>query len=88
VTETVRTLERLDVLGVAGGEIRIEVIGSGFLRHMVRILAGTLIDVGVGRTRADGIPAILAARDRARAGSTAPAHGLTLVKVDYGSPSQ
>lgn len=88
VRSTERHLTRLDVEGEPRGEIRLEVEGEGFLRHMVRILAGTLIDVGVGRTRADGIPAILAARDRSRAGSTAPAHGLTLVKVDYGSGLQ
>ena len=45
--------------------------------------AGTLIDVGLGRTPADAVPEILAARDRTRAGRTAPARGLTLVRVAY-----
>jgi tRNA pseudouridine38-40 synthase len=50
---------------------------------MVRILAGTLVEVGVGRRDPDGIPALLAARDRSRAGPTAPARGLCLVRVDF-----
>ena len=82
---TERRLTRLDIDGEPRGEIRFEIEGEGFLRHMVRILVGTLVDVGLGRTRAGGISAILAARDRTRAGSTAPAHGLTLVRVDYGA---
>lgn len=57
--------------------------GSGFLQHMVRILAGTLVDVGQGRMRADAIAGVLAARDRRLAGRTAPAQGLTLWEVQY-----
>ena len=57
--------------------------GNAFLRNMVRIIAGTLIDVGRGRLSADDIPAILASGDRTRAGRTAPAHGLSLVEVFY-----
>ncbi|MGI9591056.1 MAG: tRNA pseudouridine(38-40) synthase TruA [Myxococcota bacterium] len=83
VRSSERCLRRLDVTGEPRGEVWLEVEGPGFLRHMVRILAGTLIDVGLGRTPADQIPAILAARDRSRAGRTAPAQGLTLVRVDY-----
>ncbi len=78
-----RRLTRLDVAGEPRGEIRLEVEGEGFLRRMVRILAGTLIDVGLGRTEARDLAGILAARDRSKAGPTAPAHGLTLVRVDY-----
>lgn len=83
VKDTVRTLERLDIEGEAGGELVFWVAGSGFLRHMVRTLVGTLLDVGHGRRAATSMPAVLAARDRTQAGATAPARGLTLVRVEY-----
>jgi tRNA pseudouridine38-40 synthase len=57
--------------------------GSGFLHHMVRNLVGTMLDVGRGRLSADAIPDILAARNRAAAGPTAPARGLFLISVEY-----
>jgi tRNA pseudouridine38-40 synthase len=60
------------------------VTGSGFLHHMVRNLVGTFVDVGRGRTSAEAIPAILAARSRSAAGPTAPPQGLFLVEVEYG----
>ncbi len=78
---TVRTLEALEVEGEGGAEIRIEARGEGFLRHMVRNLAGTLIEVGRGRWEPEEVDAILASGDRGRAGPTAPAHGLLLVAV-------
>jgi tRNA pseudouridine38-40 synthase len=80
---SVRTLDRVTVHEASPGEIEIEVEGQGFLRHMVRILAGTLIEVGRGRRDPASIPSVLAARDRAAAGPTAPGLGLTLVGVDY-----
>jgi len=83
VHSTVRTLERLDVEAEPRGEIDLLVEGDGFLRHMVRILAGTLIEVGLGRRDAAGLPAVLAARERSRAGPTAPAQALTLIRVSY-----
>jgi tRNA pseudouridine38-40 synthase len=83
VEETVRTLYTATVEGEGGGEIAIELVGDGFLRHMVRNVAGTLIEVGRGQRPADGLPALLAGRDRADAGRTAPARGLTLVEVEY-----
>ena len=57
--------------------------GNRFLMHMVRIMAGTLVEVGKGRYRAGDLPGILAARDRRRAGITAPPHGLCLDQVWY-----
>jgi tRNA pseudouridine38-40 synthase len=66
--------------------LHIDVHGNAFLRNMVRIMAGTLVDVGEGRLAAGDIPAILDSRDRTRAGRTAPAGGLTLVEVFYSAP--
>jgi tRNA pseudouridine38-40 synthase len=60
-----------------------EVTGSGFLRHMVRIIVGSLVEVGRGRKPVDWIAAAIGARDRAQAGPTAPPHGLFLVRVGY-----
>jgi tRNA pseudouridine38-40 synthase len=61
-----------------------EITGDGFLRHMVRAIVGTLVEVGRGRRGVDWIDEVLASRDRAAAGPTAPAAGLFLVSVDYG----
>jgi tRNA pseudouridine38-40 synthase len=66
-----------------GDELHYTVRGSGFLHHMVRNMAGTLIEVGKGNLPAPDIARILAARDRAKAGPTAPAKGLWLVEVEY-----
>lgn len=60
-----------------------EVRGSGFLHHMVRNIVGTLLEVGRGKLMPQGVRAILEARDRTRAGPTAPASGLCLMKVEY-----
>jgi len=79
----VRSLSRFDVSGESRGDIRIEVAADGFLYHMVRSLAGTLIEVGRGRRAPDSMAAVLAARDRRSAGPTAPARGLALVRVCY-----
>jgi tRNA pseudouridine38-40 synthase len=65
------------------GLIVYRVTGSGFLHHMVRNLVGTFVDAASGRTDPDAIPAILAARNRAAAGQTAPARGLFLLSVEY-----
>ncbi len=83
VPTSVRTVTRCDVVGEGGAEIVLHVSGTGFLRHMVRNLAGTLIEVGRGRFGPAEMSEILAARDRAVAGPTAPAQGLTLGSVDY-----
>ena len=57
--------------------------GDGFLRHMVRSIVGTLVDVGRGRQPSSWVGEVLASRDRGRAGRTAPAEGLCLMSVDY-----
>ena len=61
----------------------LEFHGTGFLQNMVRILTGTLLEVGFSRREPEEIPEILQARDRSRAGFTAPAQGLCLMRVDY-----
>ena len=63
--------------------IAYEVTGSGFLRHMVRIIVGSLVEVGRGRQPVEWLGAAIASRDRAAAGPTAPPHGLFLVGVEY-----
>jgi tRNA pseudouridine38-40 synthase len=60
-----------------------EITGDGFLRHMVRIIAGTLIEIGRCRRRVEWIDEVCASRDRTAAGPTAPAAGLFLVGVAY-----
>jgi tRNA pseudouridine38-40 synthase len=65
------------------GILTFEITASGFLRHMVRIIVGTLVEVGQRRRGPDAIRAALQACDRAAAGPTAPPRGLFLVKVDY-----
>ena len=69
----------------AAGPLTLRVVGDGFLRHMVRAIAGTLVDVGLGRWPADHVARILASRDRAAAGRAAPPTGLFLVTVGYRS---
>ena len=64
-------------------ELRILLTGDGFLYNMVRIIVGTLIEVGMGAKSADSIPDILQSKDRSRAGFTAPAQGLALYEVKY-----
>jgi tRNA pseudouridine38-40 synthase len=61
-----------------------EITASGFLRHMVRVIAGSLVEVGRGRRDAEWLSRVLASRERAWAGPTAPASGLFLVRVHYG----
>jgi tRNA pseudouridine38-40 synthase len=60
-----------------------EIAGNGFLRHMVRIIVGTLVEVGRGRRPVESMDEVLASRDRARAGPTAPPQGLILTCVEY-----
>ena len=92
VASTVRTLHAVDVgFGPAFASppaapapaLTIDVVGDGFLRHMVRNIVGTLVEVGAGRVQASRISAIVASRARRCAGPTAPPRGLFLVAVDY-----
>jgi tRNA pseudouridine38-40 synthase len=69
--------------GDAGSLLTYEVSGDGFLRHMVRAIVGTLVEVGRGWREPAQMDVLLHARDRARAGATAPPQGLFLVRVDY-----
>lgn len=82
VNSTVRTVYRLAVMPEQPF-IYIDVTGSGFLYNMVRIIAGTLIDVGLGKVSPEHVKDIINGKDRTKAGATAPARGLMMVKVHY-----
>ena len=79
---TVRTVMAIEFT-LDGENLAITYRGDGFLYHMVRILTGTLLEVGLGERDAASMPALLASQDRAKAGKTAPAQGLTLLCVEY-----
>ena len=81
---TVRTLENITIER-QGSELILTFTGDGFLYHMVRILTGTLIEVGLHKKNAGEIKEIFASQNRERAGFTAPAQGLCLVCVEYGN---
>jgi tRNA pseudouridine38-40 synthase len=78
----VKTLDRLTVRRI-GDRVEITACARSFLHHQVRNMVGTLKLVGDGRKPVESIEAVLAARERAAAGPTAPACGLYLVRVDY-----
>lgn len=82
VESTVRILYTAEVLE-EGRDVVIRVCGNGFLYNMVRIIAGTLIEVGQGKKAPETMAEILEARDRRAAGPTAPAHGLMLMKYEF-----
>jgi len=75
-------LQRLTVIR-HDDQILIEAYADRFLKHMVRALVGTVVEVGLGRRAPDSLTEVLRARDRSAAGLTAPAHGLFLMRVDY-----
>lgn len=77
----VRTIEKISIQQV-GEEIQITAVGNGFLHNMMRILAGTLIEVGRGERKVGSIPELFSAK-RADAGFLAPAQGLCLMEVQY-----
>jgi tRNA pseudouridine38-40 synthase len=79
-----REVRRVDVQGTAGDEVAFTVEGTAFLKHMVRNLVGTLVEVGKGKHPEAWVAEVLASRDRKRAGPTAPPQGLVLEEVFYG----
>lgn len=79
---SVRTIYKTNV-EKQGDRIVIELTGNGFLYNMVRIIAGTLVEVGLGKIEPNEIPEIIEKGERARAGKTLPPQGLYLVKVEY-----
>lgn len=82
VESTVRTVYSVDV-EEQGAELLIRVCGNGFLYNMVRIIVGTLLEVGQGKRTPESMTAVLEAKDRSAAGATAPACGLTLIKYEF-----
>ena len=78
----VKTLDAAEVARV-GAELQLRFAARSFLHRQVRSMAGSLVEVGAGRWTVDDLAAALAARDRARCGQVAPAHGLYLTGVDY-----
>lgn len=80
--DTVRKIYNIKIVR-SGEKVRITYYGSGFLYHMVRILTGTLLEVGTGSRDASKLPVVIAAEDRSLAGFLAPARGLFLRKVYY-----
>lgn len=79
---SVRTIYKA-IVKQEGEKIIIELTGNGFLYNMVRIISGTLLDVGLGKIQPEEIPEVIESKDRQRAGKTLPAHGLYLVEVKY-----
>ncbi len=80
---TVRTIYDCLVTAGRGRRLRIDVAGDGFLYNMIRVIAGTLIEIGRGRIEPDAMDGILAAADRSAAGDTLPPEGLCLMWIKY-----
>ena len=79
---SVRTIYSANLI-TEGSNIAIDLTGNGFLYNMVRIIAGTLVDVGLGKIAPEEIQNIIESKDRTKAGKTLPPQGLMLLKVDY-----
>lgn len=80
---SVRTIYKAEIIKRPDEKIWIELTGNGFLYNMVRIIAGTLVDVGLGNILPEEIPHIINDKDRKKAGKTLQPQGLYLVKVEY-----
>ena len=81
---SVRTIYKAEVIEKENDRIYIELTGNGFLYNMVRIIVGTLVEVGIGKIKPEDIKKIIESKDRKNAGKTLPPQGLYLLKVDYG----
>lgn len=81
---SVRTIYKAEIIEKPDDKIWIELTGNGFLYNMVRIISGTLVDVGLGNIKPEEIPKMIEGKDRSKAGKTLPPQGLYLVKVEYG----
>lgn len=79
----VRTIHSATLLQPAKNQVILEFTGNGFLKNMIRNLVGTILEVGKGKFTVTNFAGILQAKDRTKAGKTAPAHGLTLIEVYY-----
>ena len=90
-TETDHVRFSRDVLGARwkerGDLLEFWIEADTFMRHMNRVLVGTMLEVAVGRRTVEGFAALLGGAPRSEAGATAPAHGLALASVDYGDPA-
>jgi len=82
-TGTVRRVARAELTRDSVGNICFTIEADGFLRYMVRNIAGTLVDVGLSKMEPEGFKAVLESGDRGQAGATAPPQGLFLVEVLY-----
>lgn len=80
---SVRTIYKAEVKQMSNDKIWIELTGNGFLYNMVRIIAGTLVEVGLGKIKANEINDIMESKRRENAGKTLPPQGLYLVNVEY-----
>lgn len=80
---SVRTIYKAKVIEMPNNRIYIELTGNGFLYNMVRIITGTLVDVGIGKIEPEDIKNIIDAKDRSLAGKTLPPQGLYLLNVEY-----
>ena len=80
---SVRTIYKAEVYEMPNNRIYIEITGNGFLYNMVRIIAGTLVEVGLEKIKPQEIKEIIDSKDRKRAGKTLPPNGLYLLKVEY-----
>lgn len=80
---SVRTIYKAEIIEKPDERIWIELTGNGFLYNMVRIIAGTLVDVGMGKIKPEEIKKIIELKDRQNAGKTLKPQGLYLVKVEY-----
>lgn len=83
VSDTVRTISKIQIKKREDGRIIFNFTGNGFLYNMVRILVGTLLDIGIGKIKLEDVNSIISSKDRSKAGKTVPSQGLYLVEVYY-----